>query len=131
MPNEKPDRVASEAAGWAALIAAVAEHGDREAFEALFRHFAPRIKTFMRRSGASDQRADELAAPRAATEGAVQRLVTDEGQAREGEAHEQGNDEPSPHRNPARQENQPANDDRQMNSEPKKARARGAEDLRG
>lgn len=61
MPNEKPDRVASEAAGWAALIAAVAEHGDREAFEALFRHFAPRIKTFMRRSGANEQRADELA----------------------------------------------------------------------
>lgn len=61
MPNEKADRVASEAAGWAALIAAVAERGDREAFEALFRHFAPRIKTFMRRSGASEQRADELA----------------------------------------------------------------------
>jgi RNA polymerase sigma-70 factor (ECF subfamily) len=61
MPNEKPDRVASEAARWAALIAAVAKQGDREAFAALFAHFAPRIKTFLLRSGTSEQRADELA----------------------------------------------------------------------
>jgi RNA polymerase sigma-70 factor, ECF subfamily len=61
MLNEKPDRVASEAARWAALIAAVAKHGDREAFAALFTHFAPRIKTFLLRSGTPEQRADELA----------------------------------------------------------------------
>ena len=34
---------------------------DRAAFAALFEHFAPRVKTFMRRSGASEASADELA----------------------------------------------------------------------
>ena len=61
MLNDRQDRVASEAARWAALIAAVAKQGDREAFAALFAHFAPRIKTFLLRSGTSEQRADELA----------------------------------------------------------------------
>ncbi len=46
---------------WAALIEAVASRGDREAFATLFQHFAPRIKTFMKRSGANEQSADELA----------------------------------------------------------------------
>ena len=61
MLNDKPDDAMSDAAGWAALIAAVAREKDREAFASLFTHFAPRIKTFMRRSGASEQSADELA----------------------------------------------------------------------
>jgi RNA polymerase sigma-70 factor (ECF subfamily) len=43
------------------MIEAVATRQDREAFAALFEYFAPRIKTFMRRSGASEQSADELA----------------------------------------------------------------------
>ena len=61
MLNDKPDDAMSDADGWAALIAAVAREKDREAFASLFTHFAPRIKTFMRRSGASEQSADELA----------------------------------------------------------------------
>ena len=61
MPNETPDGASSDAARWAALIKAVAQRRDREAFAALFAHFAPRIKTFMIRSGASAQSADELA----------------------------------------------------------------------
>ena len=61
MPNEIPDGAASDAARWADLIEAVALRQDREAFAALFAHFAPRIKTFMLRSGASAQSADELA----------------------------------------------------------------------
>ena len=61
MVNETPNGVTSDAARWAALIEAVATRGDREAFATLFEHFAPRIKTFMRRSGASEQSADELA----------------------------------------------------------------------
>ncbi|MEO8318259.1 MAG: sigma-70 family RNA polymerase sigma factor [Bradyrhizobium sp.] len=61
MPNEIPDGAASDAARWAALIEAVAMHGDREAFAVLFEHFAPRIKTFMQRSGADERSADELA----------------------------------------------------------------------
>ena len=48
-------------ADWARLIEAVSLRRDREAFAALFEHFAPRVKTFMRRSGATDAAADELA----------------------------------------------------------------------
>lgn len=61
MPNEIPDGAALDAARWAGLIEAVALRKDRDAFAALFAHFAPRIKTFMLRSGASAQSADELA----------------------------------------------------------------------
>jgi RNA polymerase sigma-70 factor (ECF subfamily) len=43
-----------------ALIAAVAR-GDRSAFTRLFEYFAPRIKTFMLRSGTDDGHAEELA----------------------------------------------------------------------
>jgi RNA polymerase sigma-70 factor (ECF subfamily) len=61
MVNETPNGATSDAARWAALIEAVATRQDREAFAKLFEHFAPRIKTFMRRSGASEQSADEFA----------------------------------------------------------------------
>lgn len=61
MVNETPNSAASDAARWAALIEAVAKRGDREAFATLFEYFGPRIKAFMRRSGASEQGADELA----------------------------------------------------------------------
>jgi RNA polymerase sigma-70 factor (ECF subfamily) len=40
---------------------AVAESADRPAFAALFRHFAPRIKSFLVRGGASEALAEELA----------------------------------------------------------------------
>ncbi len=49
------------AAQWDRLIEAVATRQDRVAFAELFEYFAPRIKTFMRRSGASEATADELA----------------------------------------------------------------------
>jgi RNA polymerase sigma-70 factor (ECF subfamily) len=39
---------------------AVAISSDREAFAALFRHFAPRIKGFLMRSGCNDATAEEL-----------------------------------------------------------------------
>jgi RNA polymerase sigma-70 factor, ECF subfamily len=61
MLKEIPNGGTSDAGRWPALIEAVAARGDREAFAALFEYFAPRIKTFMRRSGASEQSADELA----------------------------------------------------------------------
>jgi len=44
-----------------AWMRAVAEAGDRPAFAALFRHFAPRIKGFLLRSGADEALADEIA----------------------------------------------------------------------
>ena len=48
-------------ADWAILIAAIAQRADRSAFRSLFDHFAPRIKTYMRRSGLDDSAAEELA----------------------------------------------------------------------
>ena len=46
---------------WAAQIAAVAVRRDKQAFAALFGHFAPRVKGFMRRSGLDETAAEELA----------------------------------------------------------------------
>jgi RNA polymerase sigma-70 factor (ECF subfamily) len=43
-----------------AWMRAVAEAADRPAFAALFRHFAPRIKGFLMRSGADEALAEEL-----------------------------------------------------------------------
>jgi RNA polymerase sigma-70 factor (ECF subfamily) len=43
------------------LLAAVATDRDQFAFIALFNHFAPRIKAYMKKLGASEEDADELA----------------------------------------------------------------------
>lgn len=50
-----------EQTDWAALVAAVRDHQDKQAFAALFRHFAPRIKGFLMKSGASATLAEECA----------------------------------------------------------------------
>ncbi|MEJ8853719.1 sigma-70 family RNA polymerase sigma factor [Variovorax robiniae] len=42
------------------LVHAVAVHGDRQAFAALFKHFAPRIKAYLMRAGSSEGLAEEL-----------------------------------------------------------------------
>ena len=44
----------------AALVAAIARHGDRTAFAALFRALAPRIKGFLLRAGADAGAAEDL-----------------------------------------------------------------------
>ncbi len=44
-----------------ALIAAIATRGDRAAFATLFNHFAPRVKSYMLRLGATQEAAEELA----------------------------------------------------------------------
>lgn len=49
------------AAAAAALIRQVAETRDRAAFAALFNHFAPRVKAYLRRLGAAEQQAEDLA----------------------------------------------------------------------
>lgn len=46
---------------WATLLIAVRDRQDRAAFAALFRHFAPRIKAFLMKSGASAALAEECA----------------------------------------------------------------------
>lgn len=43
------------------MIVAIAQSGDREAFAALFKHFAPRVKSYLLRLGASAEAAEELA----------------------------------------------------------------------
>ena len=48
-------------ADYSRLIATVARAADREAFTALFEHFAPRVKTYLVRTGTGDALADELA----------------------------------------------------------------------
>lgn len=45
----------------AELIGRVASHGDRDAFKALFEHFAPRIKGFLLRTGCSAEEAEDVA----------------------------------------------------------------------
>lgn len=55
------EREAADPAHWSRLIEAVAASHDRAAFAALFAHFAPRVKSFMLRSGASEASAEEVA----------------------------------------------------------------------
>lgn len=44
---------------WAGYVQRVRDHRDQIAFAALFRHFAPRVKGFLLRSGANDTLAEE------------------------------------------------------------------------
>lgn len=46
---------------WAALVMQVRDHQDKAAFAALFRHFAPRVKGFLMKSGAGGTLAEECA----------------------------------------------------------------------
>lgn len=59
-----PDRNASSSApaeDWVAELRQVAEHRDRAAFGRLFAYFAPRVKSYMVRTGSSDEQAEDLA----------------------------------------------------------------------
>ena len=44
---------------WARRLLAVGRHRDRDAFEELFTHFAPRVKSFLMRTGLSDGQAED------------------------------------------------------------------------
>ncbi len=50
-----------EETDWAALVLRVRDHQDKAAFAALFRHFAPRVKAFLMKSGADAALAEECA----------------------------------------------------------------------
>lgn len=54
--NERPGLTVE----WATLIGRVAD-GDREAFQRLFEHFAPRVKGLMLKTGATSDDAEEIA----------------------------------------------------------------------
>ncbi|HZT51119.1 MAG TPA: sigma-70 family RNA polymerase sigma factor [Stellaceae bacterium] len=60
-PRRDPADEASPGAVHRRLLAAVAERRSTLAFIALFGHFAPRIKAYMKKLGASDPDAEELA----------------------------------------------------------------------
>ena len=50
----------SDTAHLTALLVAVAESQDKEAFSRLFAHYAPRLKSFLMRQGANESSAEEL-----------------------------------------------------------------------
>ena len=52
---------AEDGTEWAALMLRVRDSQDRAAFAALFRHFAPRVKAFLMKSGAGAALAEECA----------------------------------------------------------------------
>ncbi len=45
---------------WSALLTAVGEHRDREAYIALFRHFSPLLKAYIKRLGVMDAVVEEV-----------------------------------------------------------------------
>ena len=51
----RPDRI------WEDMLTAVAEHRDKDAFASLFSHFAPRVKGYLMRGGASASQAEDIA----------------------------------------------------------------------
>lgn len=57
-PDKNGERSATDP--FAAHILAIAERGDRQAFEALFEYFAPRVKSYLARQGSSATNLDEL-----------------------------------------------------------------------
>jgi RNA polymerase sigma-70 factor (ECF subfamily) len=62
--SRKKERVLGEVrdgTDWAGLLVQVRDRQDRAAFAALFRHFAPRVKAFLMKSGASASLAEECA----------------------------------------------------------------------
>lgn len=60
MPDEPLSVKSPATPDWNAALCSVAER-DREAFAALFAHFAPRLKSYILRLGSSDSQAEELA----------------------------------------------------------------------
>lgn len=59
-----PDRLGASPApeeDWAALMHRVAQQQDRAAFGRLFDHFAPRVKSYLVRTGSSESTAEDLA----------------------------------------------------------------------
>jgi RNA polymerase sigma factor (sigma-70 family) len=60
-PIEPGGASSPSAPALAGLVVAIAERADRDAFAALFRHFAPRVKSYLLRMGTGAESAEELA----------------------------------------------------------------------
>lgn len=61
MPPPPEPALSSGEHRFAAHILAIAQQGDRQAFQALFEYFAPRVKSYLMRMGGSETGAEELA----------------------------------------------------------------------
>jgi RNA polymerase sigma-70 factor (ECF subfamily) len=59
--NDNVESAPRSANDWALLVDVIAKHSDANAFKSLFNHFAPRVKSFMLRSGLSEGAAEEIA----------------------------------------------------------------------
>lgn len=59
--GQKPDGQDGLNAHFCACLQKIADDGDRDAFKTLFDHFAPRVKTYVIKLGATPMQADELA----------------------------------------------------------------------
>lgn len=59
--ENEPVQDSTSEPNWAALLLRVRDEQDREAFALLFRYFAPRVKGFLMKSGASASLAEECA----------------------------------------------------------------------
>ena len=59
--NGSGKRMEAAETDWVDLVMRVRDHGDRAAFATLFRHYAPRVKGFLMKSGASAALAEECA----------------------------------------------------------------------
>ncbi|WP_328803224.1 sigma-70 family RNA polymerase sigma factor [Oceanomicrobium pacificus] len=53
------DNTATARDNWTELLVRIAEHRDQSAFAALFRHFGPRVRSYLMKSGASPTMAEE------------------------------------------------------------------------
>ena len=51
----------ADSSAWVAEVEAIRDNGDQGAFAALFRHFAPRVKAYLIRSGSAPEMAEEVA----------------------------------------------------------------------
>src|SRR5579872_5529230 len=58
MPDSRPESARDDR--WVALIQAIGARQDRQAFAELFGHFAPRIKAYLQRTGASEAQAEDV-----------------------------------------------------------------------
>lgn len=61
MGDNGPMTVRAGETDWEDLVLRLRDDGDREAFAVLFRHFAPRVKAFLIRSGSSEALAEDCA----------------------------------------------------------------------
>lgn len=59
--HEEPEQAGTRKTEWVLHMRKIAAHRDQDAFAEIFEHFAPRVKAFLMKSGASDSLAEDCA----------------------------------------------------------------------